>query len=283
MKKIPHPKTKIAFSHDIALLYLDILLNRNSGELKDFMVLNLENWVNEGEYYDYILEKHGYLGRRPSNTWLLYKDDFEYLYDKASLKNERSYVFNLRASYRGDLCPYCLNPSSTSLDHFYPISKFPEYSLLISNLVPSCNDCNKIKRSLVPRPNGSRVLNPYYDTFLDKTLFLLDLTINKNNVEYSLKSVSGLKKIEKKMVKYHLNKLQILERSRDLIDKEFRSCLENCRDLQKGNSKREVQKIFKVLAGKGKIFLWKTIVLRSLTVSKKSFDRFYKESKQYSG
>lgn len=91
-----------------------------------------------------------------------YKDIFEKLYkDQLSGKDElKKQFFNLFEDM--NVCPYCnrnfINPiykknsvgtdnknQSPDIEHFFPKSIYPFLSLSISNLLPSCAFCNKIK------------------------------------------------------------------------------------------------------------------------------------------
>lgn len=91
-----------------------------------------------------------------------YKDIFEDLYEKQLSGNEKlkKQFFNLFENM--NVCPYCnrnfINPiykknsvggdnrnQSPDIEHFFPKSIYPFLSLSISNLLPSCAFCNKIK------------------------------------------------------------------------------------------------------------------------------------------
>lgn len=65
-------------------------------------------------------------------------------------------------------CPYCGgigNPKT--LDHYLPKSRFPLFSVLPSNLVPCCRDCNTGKSSSFSGTMDEQAIHPY----LDKDLF----------------------------------------------------------------------------------------------------------------
>lgn len=70
-------------------------------------------------------------------------------YDKIN-SNEKSWLIRRLGV---TVCPYCNrdyinnreNTTSAQLDHFYPRSKYPVFSLSICNLIPSCYACNHIK------------------------------------------------------------------------------------------------------------------------------------------
>jgi 5-methylcytosine-specific restriction endonuclease McrA len=60
------------------------------------------------------------------------------------------------------ICPYCLIREPESWDHFLPKEQFPEFSVLLANLVYVCGRCNRKKGEyLVGQPR--QVLNPYFD------------------------------------------------------------------------------------------------------------------------
>lgn len=61
-------------------------------------------------------------------------------------------------------CPYCGGLGVVySLDHYLPKARFPLYSVLPANLVPSCSDCNKGKSSSFATTVGQQTIHPYYD------------------------------------------------------------------------------------------------------------------------
>lgn len=75
---------------------------------------------------------------------------YEELYRKFNLLDKSWLIRNLGVT----VCPYCnrsfinnRNKSTVAqLDHFYPRSKYPIFSLSLCNLIPSCYACNHIKR-----------------------------------------------------------------------------------------------------------------------------------------
>ena len=124
-----------------------------------------------------------------------YKDIFEKLYkDQLSGKDElKKQFFNLFEDM--NVCPYCnrnfINPiykenslggdnknQSPDIEHFFPKSIYPFLSLSISNLLPSCAFCNKIKSDVDTfREN---CLSPYEIKDSD---FRFDFTLHTNQVK----------------------------------------------------------------------------------------------------
>lgn len=77
------------------------------------------------------------------------KDDYVRLYDRYFVKGRvkiRKIYDILRASSHG-LCPLCGIGTVTTLDHYLPKTRYPVFSIHARNLVPACEQCNKIKGS----------------------------------------------------------------------------------------------------------------------------------------
>lgn len=60
-------------------------------------------------------------------------------------------------------CPYCGFGQVSTLDHYLPKSKYPFFSIVANNLIPSCKDCNTGKSSDVAVVVGAQSIHPYYD------------------------------------------------------------------------------------------------------------------------
>ena len=125
-----------------------------------------------------------------------YKDSFEDLYKK-NLSNVKSPFKNPFFELFKDMnvCPYCnrnfINPiykensvggdnknQSPDNEHFFPKSIYPFLSLSISNLLPSCAFCNKIKSDVDTfREN---CLSPYE---IKNSDFRFDFTLDLNQVK----------------------------------------------------------------------------------------------------
>ncbi|MGE8567158.1 MAG: HNH endonuclease [Achromobacter sp.] len=77
------------------------------------------------------------------------KSEFVALYDDqmSNAKGSgRSHYDKLRLTRLG-ICPFCGFGHVSTLDHFAAKSRYPAFSVLPINLVPSCSDCNKGKGS----------------------------------------------------------------------------------------------------------------------------------------
>ncbi|HEL5401828.1 TPA: hypothetical protein UOJ25_001943 [Stenotrophomonas maltophilia] len=60
-------------------------------------------------------------------------------------------------------CPYCGLGQATTLDHYLPKSRFPQFSVSVCNLVPSCRDCQSKKGRDYALHKSSQTLHPYFD------------------------------------------------------------------------------------------------------------------------
>ena len=60
-------------------------------------------------------------------------------------------------------CPFCGLGHVSTLDHYLPKSKFPFFSVLPINLVPSCKDCNTGKGANLAINAENQPLHPYFD------------------------------------------------------------------------------------------------------------------------
>lgn len=70
-------------------------------------------------------------------------------------------------------CARCGAPVTGHLDHHLPETGYPEYSLLLANLVPTCGYCNSgAKQAKVTGSHWpERFLHPYFDRFAQKPLW----------------------------------------------------------------------------------------------------------------
>lgn len=104
------------------------------------------------------------------------KGELKDVYTTYMVKKEpaRTIYTELRDLAPGRVCPLCGFGYVTTLDHYLPKSKFPLFSVLPSNLVPSCRDCNTGKQTEYAKTAGDQPLHPYFDPpelFSDQWLY----------------------------------------------------------------------------------------------------------------
>lgn len=66
-------------------------------------------------------------------------------------------------------CPLCGAREVRQLDHHLPKTKYPAYTLLPANLVPSCRDCNEDKLAVSPTTSSEETIHPYFDDFASES------------------------------------------------------------------------------------------------------------------
>lgn len=149
-------------------------------------------------------------------------DLYNNLYD--IFDNKKTLKDNIRKIY-SKKCPYCgtLN-TPKHVDHFIPRSDFPEYSVFVKNLVPSCSICNSDYKGNLFLKNGERqFFNPYFDNFINDIVFLkCDIIVDNDiypefifSIDDSLES-SHL--YQYTIIKNHFNNLDLATRYEEQIN-----------------------------------------------------------------
>ncbi len=96
-------------------------------------------------------------------------------------KVKKQLLDNIPKGRRG-MCPYCMISESTTMDHYFSESEYPEYIIYAPNLVPCCSGCNtaKGKQLFVGKDNSKRtIIHFYYDSlpqteYLKSTFYVVD-------------------------------------------------------------------------------------------------------------
>lgn len=69
----------------------------------------------------------------------------------------------IKVSAKGK-CPLCGGVGQVkTLDHYLPKANFPLYSVMPTNLVPCCRDCNSEKLNAFSQVRNQQTLHPYFD------------------------------------------------------------------------------------------------------------------------
>lgn len=68
-------------------------------------------------------------------------------YDSPTKKRQELLAAIIKVQERGTTkyCYYCQTTLAGGWDHYLPAVKFPEYTVLVDNLIPSCSTCNSTK------------------------------------------------------------------------------------------------------------------------------------------
>lgn len=96
----------------------------------------------------------------------LTREDLKNLYEVnmvGTAKVARDHYDRILLSPVHKKCPYCSLGQATTLDHYLPKSRFPQFSVSVSNLVPSCKDCQAKKGRDYAANKVTQTLHPYFD------------------------------------------------------------------------------------------------------------------------
>ena len=205
-------KYKTLIEKTIKTLIVKKIFIRELKELRNNIYLLLVSDIATLKYYiSKIKRSHPKLIYTKHRKFKNYKDSFEKLYTShlSNIGSEfKEPFFNLFKDI--NVCPYCnrnfINPINKKsftkikgandnqfpdIEHFFPKSIFPFLSLSISNLMPSCAFCNKIKSNVDTYTNNC--ISPYEIKENDTRFkFEFDST-DINNRKIILKLADGIK------------------------------------------------------------------------------------------
>ena len=110
-------------------------------------------------------------------------------------------------------CPFCSYHEPSEIDHYLPITEFPEFSFIPINLIPICSKCNKAKSNYWINKDERVFLNKYFDDdSIDEFLICKPNIIDRDNIifEYCLDN-GKLSKIPKgDIIKTHYENLNLM-------------------------------------------------------------------------
>lgn len=96
------------------------------------------------------------------------KEELSKLYDERMARNPSPgrAVYDRLLAAGLPRCPYCNHNRPRQLDHVLPkeAEGYPELSLAPINLVPSCADCNFLKRTHAPNAYVNEFFHPYFES-----------------------------------------------------------------------------------------------------------------------
>ena len=109
-------------------------------------------------------------------------------------------------------CPFCGFGQASTLDHYLPKAKYPQFSVLPFNLVPSCKDCNTGKSTAIATTAEGQSLHPYFDhqNFIDDQ-WLHAKVIEKTpaSIRFFVKAPDHWDNISQKRVQSHFNAFKL--------------------------------------------------------------------------
>ncbi len=156
------------------------------------------------------------------------KEDLLKIYDDKMVKKSqpgRKYYDKYMSLPQYGICPYCGQRIVSTLDHYLPKTKFVSLVVTPSNLVPSCQDCNKSKTDKIFNNLHETILNPYFDDINNDVWLVASIVKDSENdfiMTYNIIKPDSWGKDLYERVKNHfnvfnLNKLYSSHAASDLV------------------------------------------------------------------
>lgn len=188
-------------------------------------------------------------GECPTDTIFPCDDDKDLLIDfyEHPPKKLKEEIIKRRNKHGLKECPFCGMPlRPLTLDHFFPKSTWPEYSILPNNLVPQCRGCAPIKgeKYFDDGNNRSLFISPIYSDLLEKVRLEINVffvvTTNKYDFEIIFIVGSSIDQAEESRLVSHITTLKIKNRI-DLYCRETLMDLINSCEAKKFNLQMVLQ------------------------------------------
>lgn len=147
---------------------------------------------------------------------------------------------------KGNVCPYCLISESTTFDHYFSESEYPEYILFSPNLIPCCSHCNSKKGALLFKADDHgmhrQFLHFYFDEIPNyqflKAKFYVEDKIPIVNFELDFEQDREIENI----IKSHFEGLDLLNRYRKMSNGIISTTCNLIKEkLKQGKSVEEIQ------------------------------------------
>jgi 5-methylcytosine-specific restriction endonuclease McrA len=147
----------------------------------------------------------------------------------ATFEKQRGDIFAKQPDVLKAFCPYCMLNKPTTLDHYTPKNEFPEYSILLKNLIPCCFNCNNKKDEVWRLKNKRRFIHFYNDTFIQHKFLVASICLIDNDpiIKFELKRSVELSSVQYNIIKWHFDQLNLImqynERSNTILSTEIKS------------------------------------------------------------
>lgn len=169
---------------------LDLAISRRRLATRQVLLNARQDVVNAYENYEAFLKDIKGFTSLAEDSALLTKslqDNFSLLDKGRPLEGLRSHIFRA-AEPQNFQCPLCGRAQVCALDHFLPKDQFPEYSILVDNLIPVCERCNRLKGAECDREGGMLMLHAYYDEFPNQEILFAEVGIDASvSISYELR------------------------------------------------------------------------------------------------
>jgi hypothetical protein len=152
----------------------------------------------------------------------------------ASAKNAIRRIFNEQQDELKQLCPYCMIDTPSTIDHYIGQSEYPEYAILVHNLIPCCYKCNNVKRENWRTGQVRQFIHFYNDGAWLNHRFLfaaIDWPLGDAAplVQFSLQQPDTIDNNSYQTIVQHFNRLRLLTKYQQQARSELSTTIEKCR------------------------------------------------------
>ena len=176
-------------------------------------------------------------------------------------------------SARFDACPYCNFTIVDSIDHALPRAVYPEYSVLVQNLVPACGKCNRKKGDVCFKSSGVNLMHPYFVHIPDDPILFAKVVVDANKVTWAfyLRKTPGIEDAQFESIENLFNVLGLADRYYQVSLGDVMDRIGQLEQLQEAGGAGEVKRYFEMEAessrrSRGDNY-WKTAILQALADS----------------
>lgn len=127
-------------------------------------------------------------------------------------------------------CQYCCIGKARSIDHFLPISEYPEFSVLSNNLIPCCKDCNEKKKSYWKEGSDRGIINFYLDNISDQQFLYSKVSFNGSTPYIEFEIHNKAKSIDKYLfgvIEKKFTRLDLIQKYNEESTEELSELVEN--------------------------------------------------------
>lgn len=205
---------------DIAAYIGQVVAERQNGVNADYFTAIEANWTQRCLDYEAAGGDPGQIPTWPAAA--ARSQSFRTLYESRNTGNIQEAVIAELRNRKLKVCPVCGEGGTpNTLDHYLPQQHFPDFCILPSNLVPTCDICQGHKRAHYIAPDGRLFAHPYFDGFLDAQVARLEFIAPLELPAVRLVVHPDLDPAHIGLMRLHFGALQMHERLQSFIETEW--------------------------------------------------------------
>jgi len=167
-------------------------------------------------------------------------------------------------------CPFCGGIGRPkSLDHYLPKSKYPQFSVLPQNLIPSCRDCNTGKGSVLAQAADQQPIHPYFDSdcfFLEQWVYARVLYTSPCTLEFFTSIPDGWSELNFLRVVNHFKDFDLAKRFSIQAAEELSTIIDQRKGYLNNATPVEFANYLRSVAGSSALFInhWRKVMYQTL-------------------